>query len=118
GIESSDGHCRAFDAKGRGFVRGNGLGIVILKRFETALADGDSIAAVIKGSAVNNDGSVKVGFTAPSVEGQSHVIDLAMAIARVEPETIGYVETHGTGTPMGDPVEIAALTKAFRVGAD
>ncbi len=81
GIESSDGHCRAFDAKGQGFVRGNGLGIVVLKRFEDALADGDSIYAVIKGSAVNNDGSVKVGFTAPSVEGQSQVINLAISIS-------------------------------------
>ncbi|HVF89472.1 MAG TPA: SDR family NAD(P)-dependent oxidoreductase [Blastocatellia bacterium] len=116
GIESPDGHCRAFDARGQGFVRGNGLGIVVLKRLEDALADGDHIHAVIKGSAVNNDGSVKVGFTAPSVDGQAQVISMAIAIGRIEPETIGYIEAHGTGTQLGDPVEIAALTKAFRAG--
>ncbi|HKG20587.1 MAG TPA: type I polyketide synthase, partial [Blastocatellia bacterium] len=116
GIESPDGHCRAFDAKGQGFVRGNGLGMVVLKRLEDALAEGDHIYAVIKGSAVNNDGSVKVGFTAPSVDGQAQVISMAIAISRIEPETIGYVEAHGTGTQLGDPVEIAALTKAFRAG--
>ncbi len=82
------------------------------------MADGDSIYAVIKGSAINNDGSVKVGYTAPSVEGQAAVISQALAVAGVEPETVRYVETHGTGTALGDPIEIAALTRAFRAGTD
>lgn len=113
GILSPDGHCRAFDAKAQGTVSGNGVGIVVLKRLEDALADGDCIHALIKGSAINNDGSLKVGYTAPSVEGQAKVIAEALAMARVEPETIGYIETHGTGTVLGDPIEIAALTQAF-----
>jgi phthiocerol/phenolphthiocerol synthesis type-I polyketide synthase E len=115
-ILSSDGHCRAFDAKARGMVFGNGLGVVVLKRLEDALTDGDHIEAVIKGSATNNDGSLKVGYTAPSVAGQAEVIVEAMANAGVEPETITYVETHGTGTALGDPAEMTALTKAFRSG--
>ncbi|WP_442948492.1 aminotransferase class III-fold pyridoxal phosphate-dependent enzyme [Nostoc sp.] len=114
GIMSPDGHCRAFDAKAQGTISGNGVGIVVLKRLEDALADGDCIHAVIKGSAINNDGSLKVGFTAPSVDGQAKVIAEALAMARVESETISYVETHGTGTVLGDPIEIAALTQAFR----
>ncbi|MEH2448300.1 MAG: aminotransferase class III-fold pyridoxal phosphate-dependent enzyme [Nostoc sp.] len=114
GIMSPDGHCRAFDAKAQGTISGNGVGIVVLKRLEDALADGDCIHAVIKGSAINNDGSLKVGFTAPSVDGQAKVIAEALAMARVESETINYVETHGTGTVLGDPIEIAALTQAFR----
>ncbi|HEV2862457.1 MAG TPA: SDR family NAD(P)-dependent oxidoreductase [Pyrinomonadaceae bacterium] len=113
GIVSPDGHCRAFDAQAGGTVKGSGVGVVVLKRLSDALADGDSIEAVIKGSAVNNDGSLKVGYTAPSVEGQAGVIEEALAAAAVEPETITYVETHGTGTALGDPVEIAALTQAF-----
>jgi len=91
---------------------------VILKRMKDALADGDRVRAVIKGSAVNNDGSLKVGYTAPSEEGQMDVIAMAQAIARVKPETISYIEAHGTGTPIGDPIELAALTKAFRAGTD
>ena len=113
-INSPDGHCRAFDAKAKGTVKGNGIGIVILKRLEPAIADGDYIYAVIKGSAINNDGFLKVGYTAPSVEGQATVILEAQAVADIEAETISYIEAHGTGTELGDPIEIAALTKAFR----
>ncbi len=114
GIGSPDGHCRPFDEKAKGTVSGNGLGIVVLKRLSDALADGDSIRAVIKGWAINNDGSGKVGYTAPALEGQAEVIAFAQAISNVDPETISYVETHGTGTSLGDPIEIAALTQAFR----
>ena len=96
-------------------VGGDGLGIVMLKRLEDALVDGDSIYAVIKGSAVNNDGSHKIGYTAPSVDGQAKVIRAAQSVAEVDPETITYVEAHGTATELGDPIEIAALTKAFHV---
>ncbi|MCB0207970.1 MAG: acyltransferase domain-containing protein [Anaerolineae bacterium] len=117
-ILSPDGHCRAFDVKAQGTVFGNGVAIVVLKRLEDALADGDPIQAVIKGSAINNDGSAKVGFTAPGIEGQAAAIAEAMAVAGVHPETISYVETHGTGTKLGDPVEIAGLTQAFRIGAN
>ena len=112
-IVSPDGHCRAFDAKAGGTVKGNGVGVVLLKRLADALRDRDTIDAVIKGSAINNDGSLKVGYTAPSVEGQAGVIEEALAIAGVEPQTINYVETHGTGTALGDPIEIAALAQAF-----
>jgi acyl transferase domain-containing protein len=94
-------------------VKGNGVGVVLLKRLADALRDRDTVDAVIKGSAINNDGSLKVGYTAPSVEGQAGVIEEAMAIAGVEPRTINYVETHGTGTALGDPIEIAALAQAF-----
>jgi acyl transferase domain-containing protein len=118
GINSPDGHCRAFDAQARGTVGGSGVGVVVLKRLADALSDGDTIHAVIKGSAVNNDGSLKVGYTAPGVEGQTRVISEALSIAGVEPESVSYVETHGTGTTLGDPVEVAALTEAFRGGTD
>ncbi|MDF5731673.1 MAG: type I polyketide synthase, partial [Rhizonema sp. PD38] len=114
GIFSPDGHCRAFDAKAQGTVGGEGVGIVVLKRLEEALADGDCIHAVIKGSAINNDGSFKLSYTAPRIDTQAHVIRKAQIIAEVEPETITYIEAHGTGTPLGDPIEIAALTQAFR----
>ena len=113
-ILSPDGRCRVFDAAARGTVRGNGLGIVVLKRLADALADGDRVRAVILGSAINNDGSLKVGYTAPSVERQAAVIAEALEDAAAEPDTIGYVEAHGTGTPIGDPIEIEALTDAFR----
>jgi len=113
GIASPDGHCRAFDAHAQGTVGGNGMGIVVLKRLEEALADRDCIHAIIKGSAINNDGSLKVSYTAPSVDGQAAVISEAMTIAGVTPETVTYVEAHGTGTALGDPIEIAALTQAF-----
>ncbi len=116
-ILSPDGHCRAFDARARGTVFGNGVGLVVLKRFQDAEADRDYIYAVIKGSAVNNDGHHKVGFTAPSVEGQAAVIRRAMQVAGVDPASIGYVEAHGTGTALGDPIEIAALKLAFGGGS-
>jgi amino acid adenylation domain-containing protein len=116
GMASPDGHCRTFDAKAQGTVFGSGAGAVLLKRLEDALADRDHIYAVIKGFALNNDGSAKVGFAAPGVEGQAEVIAMAQASAGVSPDSIGYIECHGTGTPLGDPVEIAAATKAFRGG--
>ena len=118
GILSPDGHCRAFDASAKGTVPGNGAGVVVLKRLEDALEDGDHIEAIIKGTAINNDGSLKVGFTAPSIDGQTAVIQAAQLIAEVEADTIQYVETHGTGTPLGDPIEIAALSKAFQANGD
>ena len=118
GILSPDGHCRAFDADAAGTVAGNGAGIVVLRRLAEAREDGDTVAAVIRGTAVNNDGSLKAGYTAPSVDGQAEVIAEALAVADVDPATIGYVETHGTGTPLGDPIEIAALTRAFREHTD
>jgi len=113
-ILSPDGHCRAFDTKAAGTVIGSGVGVVVLKRMRDALADGDTIHAVIKGSAINNDGSDKAGYTAPSIEGQAEVILAAQAIAGVPANTISYIEAHGTGTTIGDPIEVAALTQAFR----
>ncbi|MET0791173.1 MAG: type I polyketide synthase, partial [Polyangiaceae bacterium] len=115
GILSGDGRCRAFDASASGTAIGSGAGVVVLRRLSDALADGDTIHAVIKGSAVNNDGSAKVGYTAPSIDGQAAVIAAAQAIAGVSADTIGYVEAHGTGTSLGDPIEVAALTQAFRI---
>ncbi|KJH70632.1 type I polyketide synthase [Aliterella atlantica] len=114
GTLSPDGHCYAFDAKAQGITIGNGLGVVVLKRLSEAVADKDRIYAVIKGAAINNDGAAKVGFTAPSVDGQAEAIAEAMMLAEVEPDTISYIETHGTGTTLGDPIEIAALTQVFR----
>jgi amino acid adenylation domain-containing protein len=114
GMASPDGHCRTFDADAQGTVFGSGVAVVLLKRLEDALREGDQIYAVIRGFAVNNDGSAKVGYTAPSVEGQTRVIALAQEAAGVNPATIGYIEAHGTGTPLGDPIELAALTQAFR----
>ncbi len=114
GTTSPDGHCRAFDARAKGFVSGHGAGIVVLKRLADAQRDGDHVHAVIKGSACNNDGSLKVSYTAPSVDGQVEVYAAAYENAGVPPETLTYVECHGTATPMGDPIEIAALTQAFR----
>lgn len=110
---SPDGSCRSFSADARGTVFGSGAGVVVLKRLEDALRDGDCIDAVVKGSAINNDGAAKVGFTAPSVEGQARAISEALAIAEVSVESIGYVEAHGTATPLGDPIEISALSLAF-----
>ncbi|NJM65768.1 MAG: SDR family NAD(P)-dependent oxidoreductase [Acaryochloris sp. RU_4_1] len=115
GILSPDGHCRAFDAQAQGTVNGNGVGIVVLKRWEAAIADQDTIHAIIQGSAINNDGSSKVGYTAPSTTGQAAVITEALAVAGVKPDSIQYIEAHGTGTKLGDPIEIAALTQAFRL---
>lgn len=117
-IGSPDGHTRTFDEKGAGTVFSNGVAVVVLKRLEDAVKDGDRIYAVIKGAALNNDGSQRVSFGAPGVEGQSEVIAMAHAMAEVEPDTITYVEAHGTATPLGDPIEVAALTKAFRLGTD
>jgi acyl transferase domain-containing protein len=114
GQYSPDGHCRAFDARSQGTIFGNGVGMVVLKRLVDAVADGDHIYALVKGSAVNNDGSIKASYTAPSVEGQAEAIAAAQAMADVEPETVGYVETHGTGTAIGDPIEVAALTRVFQ----
>ncbi|HEX2572148.1 MAG TPA: type I polyketide synthase [Polyangia bacterium] len=116
GIFAPDGHCRAFDAKAQGTVFGSGAGVVLLRRLEDAIENGDRIYAVIKGAAINNDGARKVGFTAPSVDKQVEVIATAQALANVRPETIGYVEAHGTGTPLGDPIELQALTQVFRSG--
>jgi amino acid adenylation domain-containing protein len=113
GTVSSDGHCRAFDAGSTGFVSGHGCGVVVLKRLSAALADGDHVYAVIKGSACNNDGSHKVSFMAPSVAGQVELYKLAYDRAGVATDTVSYVECHGTGTAMGDPIEIAALSQAF-----
>ena len=116
GIFSPDGHCRTFDAKAQGTVSSGGVGILALKRLEEALNDGDHIYAVIKGCGLNNDGAAKVGFTAPSMEGQAEVVAMAMEEAGFDPATISYVECHGTATPIGDPIEIAGLTEAFRLG--
>ena len=117
-MASPDGQCRAFAAGANGTIGGNGIGVVVLKRLEDALADRDYIYGVIKGSALNNDGALKVGYTAPSQEGQAKVIRSAQIMAEVEPETISYIEAHGTGTTLGDPIEIAALTQAFRASTD
>jgi phthiocerol/phenolphthiocerol synthesis type-I polyketide synthase E len=116
-IVSPDGRCRAFDAQASGTIFGSGVGVVVLKRLQDALACDDYVYAVIKGSAINNDGAVKVGYTAPSVEGQAAVITEALSVAGVQPETISYIEAHGTATQMGDPIEIRALTRAFRTVA-
>ena len=117
-ITSPDGRCRPFDVQSRGTVFSNGLGIVVLRRLREALDDGDTIYAVIKGAAVNNDGSMRVSFTAPSVDGQAEVIAMAQALAGIDSETISYVEAHGTATPLGDPIEIAGLTQAFQAGSN
>jgi phthiocerol/phenolphthiocerol synthesis type-I polyketide synthase E len=113
-ILSPDGYCRAFDANANGTVFGNGMGLVVLKRLADARNDGDCIHAVIKGTAINNDGSYKVGFTAPSVEGQAKVIEDAIQIAGVEKDSISYIEAHGTGTTLGDPIEIEALQEVYK----
>jgi amino acid adenylation domain-containing protein len=112
-VFSRDGHCRAFDARAEGTVSGSGVALVALRRLDQAIAQGDQVVAVIKGSAINNDGLLKVDYMAPSVQGQAEAIARAMSRAGVSPETIGYVETHGTGTVLGDPIEIKALTRAF-----
>ncbi|HXU45857.1 MAG TPA: beta-ketoacyl synthase N-terminal-like domain-containing protein [Thermoanaerobaculia bacterium] len=114
GVLAPDGHCRAFDAAASGTVNGSGAAVVVLKRLDEALADGDSIRAVIRGSAINNDGARKIGYTAPSVAGQADAISQALANARLSPRDVSYVEAHGTATPVGDPIEIAALHRVFR----
>ena len=113
-INSPDGHCRAFDAQAEGTLFGSGVGFAVLKRLSAAIADGDQIFAVIKGSAINNDGSAKVGYTAPSIDGQADVISKALAKACFDSCSVGYVEAHGTATKLGDPIEVAALTQAFK----
>jgi len=115
-ILSPDGHCRAFDDEAAGTLFGSGAGIVVLRRLEDALRDRDNIYAVIRGSAVNNDGSRKAGYLAPSVDGQARAAVEALGVAGVEPGTVTYVEAHGTGTPVGDPIEIAALAQAYGAG--
>ena len=112
-IFSPDGHCRPFDSSAAGTVAGSGAGMIVLKRLEDALADGDGIYAVILGSAINNDGALKIGYTAPSVEGQRAVISEALAVAGATPDSIGFIEAHGTGTPQGDPIEFDALVRIF-----
>ncbi|MBV9790075.1 MAG: SDR family oxidoreductase [Chloroflexi bacterium] len=118
GQESPDGHCRTFDADAQGAVWADGVAVVLLKRLDDALADGDTIHAVIKGSAINNDGNMKVGYTAPSVVGQSTAIMAALEQSQIDPATIGYLEAHGSATPLGDPIEVASLTKAYRTFTD
>jgi phthiocerol/phenolphthiocerol synthesis type-I polyketide synthase E len=118
GILAKDGHTRPFDADASGTVFSDGVAIVVLKRTEDALADSDNIEAIITGSAVNNDGSMKVGFTAPSVDAQSAVIAEAMTVAGVSPDSIGFIEAHGTGTALGDPIEVEALQQVFGVATD
>ncbi|NNL68211.1 MAG: type I polyketide synthase, partial [Myxococcales bacterium] len=117
-ILSPDGHCRAFDAQAAGTVFGNGSGAVVLRRLQDAIEDGDPIHAVIRGSAINNDGSQKAGYLAPSVEGQAQAIAEAISVAGVAADEVAYVEAHGTGTAVGDPIEVAALTQAFRQSTD
>ncbi|MBY0376012.1 MAG: KR domain-containing protein, partial [Bryobacteraceae bacterium] len=114
GILSPDGHCRAYDAAAKGTIVGNGAGVVVLKRLKDAITERDHVYAVVKGSAVNNDGALKMGFTAPGLESQSEVVVEALANAGVEARTINYIEGHGTGTSLGDPIEVEALTRAFR----
>jgi acyl transferase domain-containing protein/acyl carrier protein len=113
GMESPDGHVRTFDANARGSMFGDGAAVVVLKRLADAIRDGDHIWSVIRGSAMNNDGALKVGYTAPSVTGQARVIADAMADAGVTAEDVSYIEAHGTATELGDPIEVAALTRAF-----
>ena len=117
-IPSADGHCRAFDAGANGTVFGAGCGVVMLKRLEDAIRDGNHLYAVIRSTALNNDGGGKMSYSAPSQEGQAEVIALAHALAGVSADTISYVEAHGTGTPLGDPIEVAALSQAFRTTTD
>lgn len=113
GVLSSDGHCRAFDETADGCIPGDGVGLVVLKRLEDAVSDGDTIHAVVLGSAMDNDGANRVGFSAPGVEGQANVIAAAIRMAEVPPGSVGYVEAHGTGTPLGDPIEVEALRDAY-----
>ncbi len=113
-ILSPDGHCRPFDAAAAGTRPSSGCGVVVLKRLDEALRDGDTIRAVIRGAAINNDGAAKAGYTAPGIDGQVEVIATALALSGVDARSIGYLEAHGTGTPLGDPIEIAALTHVFR----
>ena len=117
-ILSRDGHCRSFDAASSGTIFGSGLGIVVLRRLADAIRDGDFIHAIIRGTAINNDGARKVSYLAPSVAGQADAISEALTVADVDADSISYIETHGTGTTVGDPIEIAALTRAFRATSE
>lgn len=117
-IVSPDGHVRSFDANAAGTIFGSGVGAILLKRLDDAIRDGDHIYAVVKGSAVNNDGGIKVGYMAPSSEGQASVVAEAIAMAGVSPDTIGMIEAHGTGTEIGDPIEVNGLTQVFRTQTD
>jgi acyl transferase domain-containing protein/thioesterase domain-containing protein/aryl carrier-like protein len=117
-ILSPDGHCRAFDARSAGTVISSACGAVLLKPLDRAMADGDNVLAVILGSAINNDGRAKVGYLAPSVSGQARVVSEALAVAGVDARDVSYIEAHGTGTLIGDPIEIAGLTQAFRESTD
>jgi iturin family lipopeptide synthetase A len=112
-VSSPDGHCRAFDVGAEGSVWGDGAAVVVLRKIKSAMADRDNVLAVIKGSAINNDGERKIGFSAPSVDGQAEVIRIAQKVARVEPQSISYIEAHGTGTPLGDAIEMEALNQVF-----
>ena len=112
-ILSSDGHCRAFDADAGGTIFGSGAGMVVLKLLDRAMEDGDRIYGIIKGSAVNNDGGIKVGYFAPNVDGQTRVVAEALAFADIPPQSVSYIEAHGTGTKLGDPIEIKALSQAY-----
>lgn len=116
GVQSPDGHCRAFDANAQGTVFGNGAGVVVLKRYDEAVADGDQVHAVIRGSAINNDGAQKVGYLAPSVDGQAAAAAEALSMSGLDPSSITYIECHGTGTPVGDPIELAALKQVYGAG--
>ncbi len=118
GILSPDGHCRAFDENAEGTTIGQGISLVMLKRLEDAIQDNDTIYAVIRGSAINNDGARKVGYTAPSVNGQVEVINRALAMASLSPTDISYIECHGTGTKLGDPIELTALNEVYGYGSD
>ncbi len=113
GIHAPDGHCRAFDAEAEGTVFGSGAGVVVLKRYEDAVRDGNTIHAVLRATAVNNDGAQKAGYLTPSVDGQAAAAAEALGLADVDPKTISYVECHGTGTPVGDPIELSALSQAY-----
>ena len=117
GVGSSDGHCRAFDAEADGTVDGSGVAVVALKRYEDAVEDGDKIHAVVRGTGVANDGGGRIGYTAPSVEGQARAIRAALQVAEIEPESVTYVEGHGAGTPLGDPTEVEALRRALETSA-
>ena len=117
-ILSPDGHCRAFDHRAAGTVFGSGTGVVVLRRLADAIADGDPIRAVIKATAINNDGASKAGYLAPSVTGQAEAIVEAHTLAGVKADTLQYVECHGTGTYLGDPIEVEALSNAFRHSTD
>ena len=117
-ILSPDGHCRPFDANAQGTIVGSGVGLIVLKRLSDALRDRDNIRAVILGTGLNNDGSDKVGYTAPSVRGQAAAIRAAHAMAGVSADSFGYVEAHGTGTILGDPIELSALTEVFRASCE